>query len=166
MNTADSLPDNSLWPFACRIYRHAGVERICLHLQDQWGMNVNILLFLLWISRKNHLISVAQLRAHLRFIESWHAQQLLPLRRLRTQIPHLKQHLLPLELIAEEIELKLLEYSAQTADYPAESLHRQSSSIDIFQKNLKVYLEALNTPLHPAIQHAFSELTNLVGFRS
>ena len=40
----------SFWQFSLTFYQQSGVKSVCLRLQDEQAMNVNILLFLLWFS--------------------------------------------------------------------------------------------------------------------
>lgn len=36
------------WDFACDRYEHPEVKQLCLRLQDEYGLSVNMLLFCLW----------------------------------------------------------------------------------------------------------------------
>ncbi|MGB0714134.1 MAG: TIGR02444 family protein, partial [Gammaproteobacteria bacterium] len=42
-------PKIPLWDFSVQVYTREGVEPACLELQDRFGLNVNMLLFAVWM---------------------------------------------------------------------------------------------------------------------
>ena len=44
------------WAFILRLYDADGVKKTCLHLQDSFGVDVSLLLFLLWLERDGRII--------------------------------------------------------------------------------------------------------------
>lgn len=117
----------ALWPFAVHVYALPGVSGLCLRLQDEHGLDADVLLAILWRtcqgaavddSALDRLLAAAapirprvqELRALRRAVGSDHAQE----PRWRETYEHLKAA----ELAAEHVELSMLEVSL-TADSPA-----------------------------------------------
>lgn len=48
-NTA-SFPPSQLWDFAIKVYSSPKVEEACLSLQDRRGLDVNLILFCIWVA--------------------------------------------------------------------------------------------------------------------
>lgn len=47
---APSWPESAFWAFSVDLYRRPGVEAACLALQDRRGLDVNLLLWTLWLA--------------------------------------------------------------------------------------------------------------------
>ncbi|CAN0405638.1 unnamed protein product, partial [Phaeothamnion confervicola] len=112
------------WQFSLAFYARPTVADACLQLQDSAGVDVNLLLYLLFIATQNRQVDcndVARLDA---LVKTWREQAVLPLRTLRRR---LKTGIEPLpaastdvlrsaikrsELEAEHIEQDLLEQLA------------------------------------------------------
>jgi uncharacterized protein (TIGR02444 family) len=114
--TLDSSP--ALWPFAVHAYALPGVGALCLRLQDEHGLEVDLLLAILWQACRGAAIddtaidrllaAVAPVRPHVR--------ELLALRSTigseRVFEPRWQEtyeHLKAAELAAERVELAVLE---------------------------------------------------------
>ncbi len=80
---------SNLWDFALWLYRQPGVEELCLSLQDQWGADVNILLWLCWLEREGLALNETRLHLAQAHIAPWKTEIVLPLRRMRQ---HIKRH--------------------------------------------------------------------------
>jgi uncharacterized protein (TIGR02444 family) len=74
------------WRFSLRFYRQPGVADACIALQDGCGVDVNILLFLLWLAGERRQISAAEARAVCAAVASWHDEVVVPLRNLRRRL--------------------------------------------------------------------------------
>jgi len=42
------FPDHPFWPFSLQLYAQPGVAAACLELQDDYGLDVNLVLFSIW----------------------------------------------------------------------------------------------------------------------
>jgi uncharacterized protein (TIGR02444 family) len=73
----------SLWDFACRLYSQSAVQTACLRLQDQYQMNISLLLFCCWSGRYYGDVSAKRLQQAVYFTDQWSAASTLTLRRLR-----------------------------------------------------------------------------------
>jgi uncharacterized protein (TIGR02444 family) len=82
-------PDNQgspFWRFSLRIYRQPGVADACIALQDECGVDVNVLLFFLWLAADKKLIPARNARAVCEQAALWHDDVVVPLRTLRRKL--------------------------------------------------------------------------------
>ncbi|NHN38763.1 TIGR02444 family protein [Pseudomaricurvus alcaniphilus] len=120
------IPRRSLWPFNLALYQTPGMESLCIELQDRHGINVNVLLWALWLDQhgvpyRRDFYDRAQ-----RTIHPWHSAVVVPLRRWRRRLPKgrftlgLRRQVGKLELWAEKKELARLQ--RLTAEFERELL--------------------------------------------
>jgi uncharacterized protein (TIGR02444 family) len=85
MTMADgaAAPDNSFWQFSNRFYRDPAVAAACITLQDEAGVDVNVLLFLLWSATLGRTLAADAVADLDRRIGGWREAAVVPLRRLR-----------------------------------------------------------------------------------
>ncbi len=74
------------WRFSLRFYRQPGVADACIALQDECGVDVNILLFMLWLATDKRRIAPAALAALCATACDWNQQVVAPLRTLRRRL--------------------------------------------------------------------------------
>lgn len=109
-----------LLPFAERLYAFPEVEKICLHLQDEYHVNVNILLWTFWVKSERLPISAHWLDEVLINIDTSSQLTVSRLREIRRMIKNTDtftrvqavqvcKHILQAELKAERIFLQRLE---------------------------------------------------------
>ena len=72
------------WDFSLRTYGTVGVPEACLVLQDQRGLDVNMLLFCCWFGLTRGPIEARDLDQVLDFSLSWATHVVRPLRQVRT----------------------------------------------------------------------------------
>jgi uncharacterized protein (TIGR02444 family) len=75
--------DTPFWRFSLGFYRDPAVAAACIELQDQAGVDVNMLLFLLWNATLNRTLSQAAIADLDRRIGAWREAAVIPLRALR-----------------------------------------------------------------------------------
>ncbi|MDQ0346732.1 TIGR02444 family protein [Ancylobacter vacuolatus] len=80
---ADLTLDNPFWSFACLIYAQDAVAPACLELQDNFGVQVNALLFMLWLGTRGHSPGEAGYRTLLDSLAPWTGGVVQPLRQAR-----------------------------------------------------------------------------------
>jgi uncharacterized protein (TIGR02444 family) len=78
-----SSPGSPFWRFSLQFYRQPGVAEACIALQEGSGVDVNLLLFLLWHAAQGRRLSGAQIRELERKIAAWRDLTVVPLRNLR-----------------------------------------------------------------------------------
>jgi uncharacterized protein (TIGR02444 family) len=71
------------WRFSLRFYRAPKVADACLALQDGAGIDVNLLLFLLWHAAHGHELTAAEVAALEVRIAPWRDLTVVPLRNVR-----------------------------------------------------------------------------------
>ena len=85
MSAADALSaqGSPFWRFSLRFYRQPKVADTCIALQEERGVDVNLLLFLLWQARRGRALTVAEAEGLERRIGPWRDRTVIPLRALR-----------------------------------------------------------------------------------
>jgi uncharacterized protein (TIGR02444 family) len=113
--------DGDLWRFALSFYRQPEVAPACLALQEEVGVDVGILIFVVFAAARGVELSDADLDEADRLVTGWRSEVVVPLRRLRRQLKTgpapapttvtdaLRGKIKSIELEAEQIELSLLE---------------------------------------------------------
>jgi uncharacterized protein (TIGR02444 family) len=71
------------WQFSLRFYRLPKVADACIALQEEAGVDVNLLLFLLWQARQRRRLSAAAVEALDATIAPWRDLTVIPLRNIR-----------------------------------------------------------------------------------
>jgi uncharacterized protein (TIGR02444 family) len=118
--TSTDTSRESLWDFALRVYSLPGVEQSCLALQDRWGADVTLVLWLCWLAERGVPASVADIKAAERKTGPWQQQVVTALRRVRRQIKAdwpvedsaiqaVRSAVAEAELLAEKLALEWLE---------------------------------------------------------
>lgn len=83
----DAAPHGSpFWRFSLDFYRRPGVAEACLALQDGDGVDVNLLLFLLWLATAKRRVSAGTVAAVAARAERWREDVVRPLRALRRRL--------------------------------------------------------------------------------
>jgi uncharacterized protein (TIGR02444 family) len=140
-----SARDQSLWDFCLALYSRPAIEQICLHLQDQWGANVNVVLWLCWLADRGVPVDQQQLDLALQKLASWHDDVVAPLRQLRRLIkqryPHnpdgindVRMTVKKAELAAEKVELDWLEEFASGWKITKVNLSRADNLCSYFKQ--------------------------------
>ncbi len=67
------FPEHPFWDFALKVYGAEGVAAACLNLQERHGIDVNLMLFCLWIGHSGRgVISEPEMLAALATSDRWH----------------------------------------------------------------------------------------------
>lgn len=74
---------NAFWKYSLRIYRVAGVADACLALQEDWGADVNLLLYCCWLGQAGRALDKRSLRKAITAVSRWQAEVIKPLRQAR-----------------------------------------------------------------------------------
>jgi uncharacterized protein (TIGR02444 family) len=110
----------TFWKFSLHFYRDAEVQVTCLALQDKYGADVNLLLYLLWRAGAGDAFDLNAIERLNASVEPWRSAAIAPLRAMRRT---LKGKILPdteaqqnfqnkvkvMELEAERLEQEYLE---------------------------------------------------------
>jgi len=78
------MATKSFWDFSVRLYAKPGVEQACLALQNQFGLEVNNVLFCLWHGQRRGVFSQSTMLQMVEFSNQWHTNIVCPLRSTRS----------------------------------------------------------------------------------
>ncbi len=74
---------SEFWQFSLSLYRTAGVPGACIALQDKHGLDVNIMLFALWLASRQRAVSSGDLMQADELVREWRAEAVVALRGVR-----------------------------------------------------------------------------------
>jgi uncharacterized protein (TIGR02444 family) len=83
MSIAEASSGSPFWRFSLAFYRRPKVADACIALQEQAGVDVNLLLFLLWQATRGREFSQADVAALEARIAPWREMTVVPLRAVR-----------------------------------------------------------------------------------
>lgn len=119
MSEAAASSETPLWRFTLRFYRQDGVADACIALQDHCGVDVNLLLFLLWLAIGGRQLSVEAIKELDEAVRPWRELTIIPIREVRrglkgvrTLVEAGKQEALRTEIKAIELEAERLQQEA------------------------------------------------------
>lgn len=145
--------DNELWMFALTFYGYPNSAKMLLALQDKCALNVNILIYTVWLASKGQRIIALPERGS--EVDAWHMQVVQPLRLARNYLKIQRdtndnlnsvftvgyKQLLEAELAMEKIELALLfEMRDTLSRNDDEALGRSA----LIKNNLLFYFKNIN----------------------
>ncbi len=81
-------PESAFWTFSKDLYDRPGVEAACLALQERHDLDVNLLLFALWLAECGVVLDAPAYERARAAIGSWQAGTTGPLRMVRRQLRH------------------------------------------------------------------------------
>lgn len=136
--------DNPFWQFSLAVHGAPGVDAECLALQDTHGIDVDVLLFCVWLGGQGVTLSDTDMAAIEARVRPWRDTAIAPLRAARRgiktlpeiaddDVAALRKDVAALELRAEQVEHAMLygmapglETRAATAE---EAMHRNVSAL-------------------------------------
>lgn len=147
-----SVQNSPFWQFSIKFYALPGVAPACITLQDEAGVDVNLLFFLLWNATFGRTLAKAEVAELDRMIGAWRNTTVIPLREMRRALKTAPAILAPetaeafrnrikaAELEAERLQQEVMYALAQsgrfarTAPSPIEAAR---ASIDAYQALLR-----------------------------
>jgi uncharacterized protein (TIGR02444 family) len=117
---------SAFWNFSLQFYARPQVAAACLELQDSAGVDVNIVLYLLFLARHHRSLTRADVARIDAMVSAWRVEVVLPLRTLRRRLKRksgippvdiadsdaLRTDIKRIELDSERIEQHVLERHA------------------------------------------------------
>lgn len=167
-------PDSAaFWRFSLAVYRRPGVAAACLALQDECGLDVNLLLFCLFQARRGRALNAADLRRAMRRAAPIQAGIIAPLREARRALKRqagladralaaaasrLRRALLRHELAAEHFEQAVL-----SGLRVRESGRQQPVPAALARGNLARYCAAAGVSIAAAKRHGLARLESILA---
>jgi len=149
---------DGFWAWSLDRYQREGVSALCLRMQDEFALNVNILLWLCWCAAKYPEVPELIQRKAIDVTGQWNREIIAPLRSARrylksaqnltTETPAgaLRAAILKIELEAEKIEQTTLQSLAEETLEEIESESAKQCNIrpnnprQCARRNLAVYM--------------------------
>ena len=101
------------WRFSLAFYRREGVATASLTLQDHCGVDVNLLLFLLWLAQSCRCVAADDIAALDARLGRWRSEVVVPLRSMRRMLKADAPLLAPPQADAFRDGVKALELEAE-----------------------------------------------------
>src|ERR1700730_14047921 len=86
VETVSATQGSPFWKFSLGYYRGAGVSEACLELQDNCGVDVNVVLFLLWMASQKRVVPSDQVKRLADKVRPWQTDVIGPIRSLRRML--------------------------------------------------------------------------------
>ncbi|MGC1779592.1 MAG: TIGR02444 family protein [Xanthobacteraceae bacterium] len=86
MSEIETKATSPFWRFSLNFYRQAGVSDACIALQDGCGVDVNLLLFLLWLASEGRQVSPQEVKKFDDGVRSWRELTIVPIRDTRRKL--------------------------------------------------------------------------------
>ena len=155
------FPDHPFWDFSLQVYGRDGVGAACIHLQEHHGIDVNVMLFCLWIGETGRgVLNADELASMKAATDRWHQEVVKSLRGVRRilkdgfpDVPqglreNVRGEVQAVEVDSEHLQQLLL---AASVDRPAAGgvLTVEDRAGDA-SRSFDVYLDSLGAALGPA----------------
>jgi len=114
MNDTQTQPETTpFWRFSLHFYRQAGVSDACIALQDDCGVDVNLLLFLFWLADNGRLLSAADVKRLDDGVRDWRNLTIVPIRDTRRKLKGARTLVDPGQQEAFRNKVKAIELDAE-----------------------------------------------------
>src|SRR5882672_6625750 len=157
VETVSATQGSPFWKFSLGYYRGAGVSEACLELQDRCGVDVNVVLFLLWMASQKRLLVADQVKRLADKVRPWQVDVIGPIRALRrmlkTNAPLLDKgaaELFRTRIKAIELESERLQQEAMYALAATLKSEPAGSVEEAARANIKAYRSAVGRPFTKA----------------
>jgi uncharacterized protein (TIGR02444 family) len=130
MNEAQARPETTpFWRFSLHFYRQPGVSDACIALQDDCGVDVNLLLFLLWLADDGQLLSADEVKKLDDKVRAWRNLTIVPIRDARRKLKGAETLIVPGKQEAFRNKIKTVELEAERLQQEALYALSQSSPL-------------------------------------
>lgn len=157
---------NPLWQYSLTVYQRPAVEGLLLGLQDDFGLDINLLLSSCWLASMGARLTAEVAAQELRLSEEWRQQCIEPLRSLRRflkgqpQPQGFRGEVKALELAAEAWQQEQLYSYLSTTNWPEAAPVSQALALD----NIHLLIVAIDANSRCAAAAKAAELVLALGF--
>jgi uncharacterized protein (TIGR02444 family) len=155
------FPDHPFWDFSLQVYSRDGVGAACLHLQEHHGIDVNVMLFCLWLGETGSgVLDAEELATMKAATDKWHQEVVKGLRGVLRilkdgfpDIPHGLRESLRGEVQAAAVDSEHLQQLllAASVDRPtAGGVLTVEDRAGDASRNFDLYLDTLGAAFGPA----------------
>ena len=127
--TETPVSKSPFWRFSVKFYAEPGVAQACIDLQDQAGVDVNILFFLLWNATQSRALSSAEVAEVERDVGAWRDLAVVPLRNVRRALKTPPPVMAPQDAEGFRTRIKAVELEAERLQQEAMYTLAQSGRI-------------------------------------
>jgi uncharacterized protein (TIGR02444 family) len=142
--------ETPFWRFSLHFYRQADVSDACIALQDNYGVDVNLLLFLLWLAAGKRQLSAADVKRLDEAVRDWRELTIVPIREVRrrlkgapTLVESQKQEAFRAKIKTIELEAERLQQEALYGLTRSGPLGSEATPPAAARANLSAYEHAL-----------------------
>tara|TARA_B100000902_G_C27228069_1_gene873282 strand:+ start:573 stop:1082 length:510 start_codon:yes stop_codon:yes gene_type:complete len=166
-----ALHSIKFWDFSTRLYEMSGVAEICLELQDQLNLDVNIVLFCFWGAHIEEAPTELQWEEIIEFSRDWKKNLVQPLRSVRNSLKReinnypstkgfetLRKRVKSDELAAEQIQQDIIQSKVETTDLKFQPFSRSDA-----MKHLAYYLAGEGIVLTDDLKNKLDEIAKNVN---
>jgi uncharacterized protein (TIGR02444 family) len=139
------------WRFSLHLYKQPGVPDACIALQDGCGVDVNLLMYLLWLASDRRLLAVDEVKAIDQKVKSWRDSTIIPIREIRrslkgaaTLLDPNKQEAFRNKVKAVELEAERLQQEALYEITRSGSPGKEAPIKDAARANVGAYERAID----------------------
>jgi len=86
MTEIETKAETPFWRFSLNFYRQPGVSDACIALQDDCGVDVNLLLFLFWLASDGQMVAPAEVKRLDDTVRDWRNLTIIPIRDTRRKL--------------------------------------------------------------------------------
>jgi len=86
MTETAATAETPFWRFSLKFYRQPSVSEACIALQDDHGVDVNLLLFLLWLASDDRQLSAEEVKMLDDNVRAWRELTIIPIRDVRRKL--------------------------------------------------------------------------------
>jgi uncharacterized protein (TIGR02444 family) len=146
----EASTETPFWRFSLHFYRQAGVADTCIALQDECGVDVNLMLFLLWLAANGRQLSAGDVKDLDAAVRDWRNLTIVPIREARrklkgaaTLIETNKQEAFRTKIKALELDAERLQQEALYSRSRSSLLGSEAAPPIAARANLAVYEQVL-----------------------
>jgi uncharacterized protein (TIGR02444 family) len=128
-DTKTKTETTPFWRFSLHFYRQSGVSDACIALQDDCGVDVNLLLFLFWLADDGQLLSADEVRKLDDKVRDWRNLTIIPIRDARRKLKGAQTLVDPGKQEAFRNKVKAIELDAERLQQEALYAFTQSGPL-------------------------------------